>query len=180
MESSKWISQALYRAMGRGETAGKEQVSATMEGIAHFFYSHTVPDVLHLVDIERTEDEFIFHWVSDSEQATCECGQVSTNRSKTYQTRRIQDFPMSGMTVWHAINVNRYNCLNPACENKNFFEQYHGFAEERARITNRLKDFIARLTIESSANSLTKSLANIGIKVSRDTILRVVKKKEPL
>lgn len=52
---------------------------------------------------------------------------------------------------------------------------WHVFS--RVQITDRLKDFIAQLTIESSANSLTDSLADIEIKVSRDTILRVVKKR---
>lgn len=170
----------LLQYMDQDERAGKEGVSAAIKGIANFFYSHAVPGVLQLVDIERTANEFIFHWRSNSQQATCKCGQVSKDRSKTYQTRCIQDFPLSGMTVRHTIKINRFNCLNPVCECQNFFEQYEGFAEEKARYTERLKDFIIRQATESSANSLSDSFADIGIKVSRETILRFVKKKEPL
>ena len=44
-----------------------------------------------------------------------------------------------------------------------------------ARLTHRLKEFIVQQTLDSSANALTVSLRPIGIRVSRETILRLLK-----
>ena len=52
-----------------------------------------------------------------------------------------------------------------------------GFASPGARLSNRLKTFLIRLALGSSINALPPSLGTIGIVVSRDTLLRLVKAK---
>lgn len=153
--------------------------TGTIEIIGNFFYGFSVPSSWHLTDIIRTDhNEFLFYWVTDTEQAICsECDTLSHNRLKTYVTRAIQDLPLSGMTVYHVIKENRYSCDNPACGLETFTEQFVDFAEKDARLSNRLKDFVIRQALESSCNTLPKSLGSIGIKISRDTLLRLVKKK---
>ena len=106
-----------------------------------------------------------------------ECKTISHNRVNTYKTRQIQDLPLSGMTVYHEIKSNRYYCNNPKYSSKTFIEQFEEIAEKDARFSERLKDFIVRYALESSSNASSKALINIGIKVSRDTIVRMIKNK---
>lgn len=81
------------------------------------------------------------------------------------------------MTVYHMIKSNRYHCNNPKCSSLTFIEQFEEITEKDARFSERLKDFIVRYALESSSNASSKALINIGIKVSRDTILRLIKNK---
>lgn len=81
------------------------------------------------------------------------------------------------MTVYHDIRGNRYYCCASECASKTFSEQFYEFAQKDARLSNRLVEFIIQQALESSANSLQRDLKEIGIEVSRDTILRCVKKK---
>ncbi|MDA8212381.1 MAG: transposase family protein [Clostridia bacterium] len=156
----------------------KELAAGTIEIIGNFFYEFCMPNLWHLRNIKRSNNEFVFYWVSDTQQAVCpECKTVSQNRANTYLTRRIQDLPISGMTVYHEIKDNRYYCDTPECSSITFIEQFEEMAEKDARLSERLKDFIVRYAIEASSNASSKALIKIGIKVSRDTILRLIKKK---
>ena len=156
-----------------------EITNGTIEILGKFIYELSVPDTWHLNDIERIGDHtFVFYWRSKTEQATCsECRIASTSRSTTYFTRRIQDLPISGMTVYHMLTASRFYCDNPECDSYTFFEQFEEMVDKDARLSNRLKDFVVRYAIESSCNGASKALKKIGIHVSKDTINREVKKK---
>lgn len=156
----------------------KELAAGLIEIIGNFFYEFCVPSSWHLRNIKRSTDNYEFYWISDTRQAVCpECKTISQNRINTYKTRQIQDLPLSGMTVYHEIKSNRYFCNNPECRSLTFIEQFEEIAEKDARFSERLKDFIVRYALESSSNSSSKTLINMGIKVSRDTILRLIKNK---
>ena len=157
----------------------REITKGTIGIFGNFIYDVSVPSSWYLDDIERIDNrELIFHWASKTEQAICpECKTVSHNRVKTYLTRHIQDLPLSGMTVYHALKANRFYCDNPECVSKTFIEQFDEIADKDARLSNRLKDFVVREAIESSCNGTSKTLGRIGISVSRDTINREIKKK---
>ncbi|MDO9592601.1 MAG: transposase, partial [Erysipelotrichaceae bacterium] len=156
----------------------RELATGTIEIIGSFFYEFYIPSTWSLMDIERKENELVFYWVSHSEEAVCSnCGTLSHRKSKMYFTRPIQDLPIAGMTVHHEVRGNRFFCNNTECDVKNFYEQVYEIAEKDAMMSDRLKDFIIRHAIESSANAAPAALKQIGIIVSRDTILRLIKKK---
>lgn len=160
----------------------KEIAKGIIGMIGNFMYDISVPSSWYLHDMERLDHRvLIFHWISKTEHAFCpECGTNCHNKAKTYKTRHIQDLPISGMTVYHAIKGSRYYCDNPACDSKTFVEQFEEITDKDARLSNRLKDFVIREAIESSCNGTSKVLKSIGIKVSTDTINREVKKKGAL
>lgn len=162
-----------------GMSKKMEIAKGSLEVFGKFIYDVCVPDSWHLDDIERIDNNIlIFHWSSKTELSICpECKTVSHNKVKTYLTRLIQDLPLSGMTVYHAIKANRYYCDNPECASITFIEQFDNIADKDARLSNRLKDFVVREAIESSCNGTSKTLRRIGIRASRDTINREVKKK---
>ena len=67
--------------------------------LGDFIYDVSVPSSWQLRDIERIDNQaFVFHWISKTDQAVCStCGTVSCNKVNTYNIRRIQDLPLSGM-----------------------------------------------------------------------------------
>jgi transposase len=156
----------------------RELAKGTIEIVGSFFYEFCIPGTWSLLDIERKENEFVFYWISHSEEAVCSnCGTISHSRSNMYFTRPIQDLPISGMTVFHKVRGNRFFCDNTKCNVKNFYEQFTEIAEKDAMMFDRLKDFIIRVAIESSANASSVALKQIGIIAGVDTILRLIKKK---
>ena len=156
----------------------RELATGTIEIIGSFFYEFSIPGTWSLLDIERKENELVFYWISHSEEAVCSnCGTLSHRKSKMYFTRPIQDLPIAGMTIHHKVRGNRFFCDNTGCDVKNFYEQFNEIAEKDAMMYDRLKDFIIRHAIESSANAASTALKQIGIIASRDTILRLIKKK---
>ena len=180
MESSR-LSECLqeYLTASTAVQAAQqpEWIQGTLEVVGQFMYGLAVPSAWHLREIERIDHEtLLWHWVSTTEEAVClNCHQVSQRRKKTYWTRRLQDLPCSGMTVYHVVKANRYVCENPACPVDTFTEQFADVAGKDARLTHRLKDFIVQQALDSTANGLTRSLRPVGIRVSRETILRLVK-----
>ena len=157
----------------------REITKGTLGIFGDFIYDVSVPDAWRLDDIERIDHRvLVFHWVSKTDQAVCpECKTVSRNRVKTYLTRHIQDLPLSGKTVYHALKANRFYCDNPECASTTFIEQFDEIADKDARLSHRLKDFVVREAIESSCHGTSKALKKIGVQVSTDTINREVKKK---
>ena len=157
----------------------REITKGTLGIFGDFIYDVSVPDAWRLDDIERIDHRvLVFHWVSKTDQAVCpECKTVSRNRVKTYLTRHIQDLPLSGKTVYHALKANRFYCYNPECASTTFIEQFDEIADKDARLSHRLKDFVVREAIESSCHGTSKALKKIGVQVSTDTINREVKKK---
>lgn len=120
----------------------------------------------------------MFHWVSQTNQAACSnCGTISNQRLNLYDTRRIQDLPISGMTVYHFLRVNRYSCNNPVCINKMFVEQFPEIAEKDSTFTIRLKDLSIRMALESSCHATSKKLKEMGAHISTNTVNRAVKKR---
>lgn len=156
----------------------RELAKGTIEIVGSFFYEFCIPSTWSLLDIERKENMFVFYWASHSEEAVCSnCGTISHSRSNMYFTRPIQDIPISGMTVLHKVRGNRFFCDNTECDVKNFYEQFTKIVEKDAMMFDRLKDFIIRIAIESSANATSAALKQIGIIASRNTIVRLIKKK---
>ncbi len=157
----------------------RKLAAGSINVVGEFFFEFSMPGTWYLYDIKRTDQgEMIFYWKSYSQQADCPlCEKTSHRRTKTYETRTIQDLPMFEMTVYHKITSSHYFCDNPDCSLLSFIEQQEEIAEKNAQLSNRLKEFCVRLALESSCNGARKALATIGAKVSGDTIEREVKKK---
>jgi DNA-binding NarL/FixJ family response regulator len=179
---SKRLLEYLEQSKEIDVTRKIEIAKELIEVFGDFIYELSVPSSWRLNDIERIDNRlFVFHWTSRTDQAVCpECGTVSHNRVKTYLTRSLQDLPLSGMTVYHALKANRFYCDNPGCPSITFIEQFDEIAGKDARLTNRLKDFVVREAIESSCHGTSIALKGIGVNVSTDTINREVKKKGAL
>ena len=118
-------------------------IQGTLAVVGQFFYGFALPSAWHLREIQRLDQAvLLWVWASTTEQAVClNCHVVSHHRTHTYWTRRLQDLPCAGMTVYHVITMNRYVCENPVCPVHTFTEQFEEIAGKDARLTQRLKNF---------------------------------------
>ncbi|MEW6426116.1 MAG: transposase [Bacillota bacterium] len=170
-----------HSATTHGEGVDK-LLAGTMNVLGQFFYALQVPACWKLIDIEKQgDDQWVFHWVSTSTEAICpDCQTVTSKQPKLYFLRTIQDIPLAERTVHHQIRGNRYACINPQCaagKGFSFVEQYPEIADRRSRLSHRLTEFVIRVALDGSCNQTSKSLRTIGIRVSRDSIIRALKKK---
>ena len=155
---------------------GFDSVARLLEVLGKFLYGLSMPSYWRLTEIERGEQGWHFRWRSQSDHAACPvCHTVSQHSAKLYTEHTVQDFPLAGKAVYHTVINTRYVCDQPDCVVYTFVEPMEGFARSGARLSNRLKTFLIRLALGSSINALPPSLGTIGIVVSRDTLLRLVK-----
>jgi len=155
-----------------------EPVAEIMNIIGNVFIPVTAPLTWMCTDILRTERTYELYWTSNSESADCShCGQISTDKSHTYHTRTVQDLPIQNRSVFNHVRSQRFNCHNPDCKCKNFFEQYDGVVDMAARKTTVLQDHICRMGVESSGEGAMRGLVAEGIKISGDTVLRLTQKR---
>lgn len=64
-----------------------------------------------------------------------------------------------------------------SCKFDNFFEQYEEVVGIYGRKTAALDNYISQIGVESSAEGAARVLKAKGVKMSGDSILRLVKKK---
>ena len=102
-----------------------------------------------------------------------ECHMVSSAYHSTYR-RKLQDLPILGKSVQINLTAYRYYCHNPICQQKVFCETIDNFCGTYKRMTSRLEDFVIALAIQTSCEGASRICALLGIKVSGDTLIRLI------
>lgn len=103
------------------------------------------------------------------------CGQEMSVYHATY-IRTVQDLPIFQKKVLLKITAYDYFCLAKSCDTKTFAEDYEGFAGRSGRMTDRLEDFIRMLALETNCEGAAAICREMGIQVSGDTIIRMLRK----
>jgi transposase len=133
------------------------------------------PHCLKIMSVESSVTQFRIFMTSATKSAKCpSCGKRSTKVNSTH-LRKAQDLPILDRGVELHILAKRYFCTNKKCPESIFMEQYEQFMGRYARYTNRCKDFITRLALATDAETASKILQSLRIKVSGDTLLRYAK-----
>jgi len=182
MEST-WLSERPHEHLAASRPCPRRckpaWVLGTLEVVGQCVYGLSVPSPWRLVDLQRFDQEpvRVCHWVSANEHAVCVACHTIRHRRKqqTDLTRRLQDLPTSGVTVSHAVKANRYVWENAECSVDTLTEQLAEIADPEARLTHRLKYFIVQPGLDASANALARSLRSIGIRIRRETLVRLIK-----
>lgn len=104
------------------------------------------------------------------------CHQVSTRYHGTY-TRRVQDLPILGMNTSVIITAHEFACQNDKCDTKTIVERFDNFLGYYGRFTERCEDFITTLALETSCEGASRICEHLGIQISGDTIIRLLKKR---
>jgi transposase len=110
--------------------------------------------------------------------ATCpDCGIVSTQIHSRYE-RRLLDLPVAGRSVHLRIQVRRFRCPNRCCTRMVFGEKLaDGVAPRAARRTSRLEGIVHHIGIALGGRPAASLARRLMLPVSRDTLLRVVRRR---
>lgn len=134
---------------------------------------------LHNFRIERifssSADGIILQASSQSKSAICPyCQERSDQRHSSYQ-RKPQARPCANRSIRLFLIVKRYFCKNPSCEHKTFAERIPDTVQFYARRTNWLTELLQLLAFEISAEAGARVAKQLKVKISPDTILRLVR-----
>ena len=134
------------------------------------------PESLKITKVTESDKQIIIRLKSQKHSHQCrKCGKEMRSYHGTY-IRTVQDLPILGKKVILKINAYDYYCQNDGCPIKSFTEDYEGFIGKSERMTRRCEELIKVVAAETSCEGAAVICGKIGIKVSGDTIIRMVKK----
>ena len=109
----------------------------------------------------------------------CECPGCKTKLTDYHGTyvRTVQDLPILGKEVQLMVNVREYQCRNEQCEITTVTESYDDFLYQYSRMTERCADFICTLALETSCEGSARICKAMNIKISGDTIIRLLTRR---
>ena len=135
------------------------------------------PKELEILGVDETDREIVIHMHSTSTSCRChKCG-AELNKHHGSHHRNVQDLPILGKSVQLDIQAYDYECT---CGGNGSFaaaETFDGFLDYNSRKTERLIDFICILALETSCESCAKILNCHNIKISGDTVIRLLKQR---
>jgi transposase len=132
---------------------------------------------LKVIDVTDSKDRIIISLKSVTSKCECPgCDMILSEYHGTY-TRKVQDLPILGKNVQLLINVREYQCRNDQCNVTTITESYDGFLGLYGRMTERLADFICTLALETSCEGCARICQAMNIKVSGDTVIRLLIKR---
>ncbi|MGV0977166.1 MAG: ISL3 family transposase [Azonexus sp.] len=100
------------------------------------------------------------------------CGETGTREHSRY-IRRPGDLPCVGRQVRLQLNVRRFFCDNPACQQRTFVERLPGVVRSFARRTTRLADVQRQIGLALGGEAGARSATRQAMPVSADTLLRL-------
>ena len=134
------------------------------------------PESLKITRIVENERILTIFMKSQKHSHHCpNCGQEMNVYHATY-VRTVQDLPIFHKKVTLKITAYDYFCLDEACGTRTFAEDYGMFIGRSGRMTDRLEDFIRMLALETNCEGAAAICKEMGIKVSGDTIIRMLRK----
>src|SRR6056297_1053840 len=126
---------------------------------------------------EYRGNRIIIHVRSKRQEVTCPYWGQKSKKIYSKYTRRCQDLPIQGKTVFIEIESRKLFCENPDCEKKTFVEPFDCISE-RSRITKRLEEKIMAVSKHTSSITAMNLLRNIGIRIGKSAICNRLKKKQ--
>ena len=132
---------------------------------------------LNITKIQEYEKQILMRMKSISKDCRCpKCGYITDKYHGTY-IRKVQDLPILGKMVQLEICSHEYECINNDCEVTTFAETFDGFLNTYSRMTERCADFICTLAMESGCEGCARICKALGIKISGDTVIRLLLRK---
>ena len=133
------------------------------------------PDLLELEGIDQTEKGIVLR-VQSKETPRCPaCSSSEVTYHSTY-VRHLRDLPWQGRPVQIQLKARRFRCRNRQCKRKIFAESSPGVVTRKARATNRFAQSLRMIGYVLGGRPASRLLERLGMKASRDTILRRVQK----
>ena len=127
----------------------------------------------HIEDIKKEDNKNVIYIKSNTSSCKCpKCKEISTEKHSTYK-RKIQDTPIQNIETCLVVNAYEYKCSNKECEVTTFNESLP-FARKNKVMTDNLIQLILSISIFMSSSATSLILSFLGVKVSADTIDRII------
>lgn len=111
---------------------------------------------------------------SQVDRAICpHCHTLSTARYERYR-RHLADLPCAGQSVHLQVELWRYRCDCPTCPQRTFVERLSGWAPERARRTDRMREKLVAIGLANGGRAGARQAQALGLPVSMRTLLRLL------
>ena len=101
------------------------------------------------------------------------CYTLSTSKHSTY-TRCIKDISTDGLETELLVVTQKFKCKNLNCSQKIFTERLNGVRPHQRR-TDRANKMIYELAITTSAEKVVPIMNKLGLSISHDSVLRMLK-----
>jgi transposase len=134
-------------------------------------------ETLTLEGVHESGDGIIMIRVRSSARPRCPACAGSVVSYHGQYDRRIRDLPWQGRQVELQLLIRRFRCRNAQCHRKIFAERLSAVVSPRARQTIRLRQIVGATGYALGGLPAHRLLQRLGISVSRDTILRIVKSR---
>ncbi len=134
------------------------------------------PEELKILKVVESKQSIVIHMKSKKHSHVCKnCGHEMQVYHATY-TRTVQDLPIFQKNMTLRITAYDYFCQNESCKTRTMAEDYGKFIGRSGRMTGRLEDFIRTLALETNCEGAAAICKEMGIKVSGDSIIRMLRK----
>lgn len=132
---------------------------------------------LKIIKYEYVDDIVIIYIQKTNKSAICPCCGKKSSKINTKYYRTIKDLPIQENKVILKLEAKTFFCKNEKCEINTFAEEFD-FVENHARMTTRLKNRIINDAKGMSSRAAKETISSGLTKISDDTILRLIKKKD--
>jgi transposase len=126
--------------------------------------------------VSRAEDRWVIEAESDLMPRCPSCGTVSERQYSWYQ-RNLRDLQKQGIPVVIQLQVRKWRREAPTCECSIFAERPPGLASPHAHQSDAIADIQAVIGHGAGGETSRRLLAQLGIVVSGDTVLRHFKRR---
>jgi transposase len=135
--------------------------------------------LLSIVTVTKGADQLVVVASGRLPEAACpKCSAIGQRVHSSYE-RRLQDIPWCGIGVTVELRVRRFYCDNAECGKRTFSERLPGFADAYQRRTTRLQATLQRLGFALGGEAGARLAQRLGMAVSADTLLRVIRRSQP-
>ena len=128
-------------------------------------------------DIEKKENCIHIDCHKPVNEHKCPCCGYSSSHVHSCYNRTITDLPIQNNEVKLVLSVHKYFCENDMCSFTTFSEDFD-FVETRDVRTKRLDSYIKNIGLRGNAMDAIRTLKEMGINISGNTVINIVKKTE--
>jgi len=136
------------------------------------------PTRLRLQYLIPSEEQLTLVVQTIQEIARCPRCQHSATRVHSRYCRQIADLPWNGLPVTWRLEARRFFCEQPGCSQGIFAERLDGVLASFAHRTQRLEEALVLVALALGGEAGSRLAREWGVKVSPDTLLRLVKARQ--
>jgi transposase len=152
--------------------------SSTVQGLCTTMSKRLLPFVPHFLAVKQV--------VADADRITITCRarfpaarcpncRLVSMRTHSHYQRRIADLPWQGRPVTLCFEVRRLRCGNRRCIRRIFAERAEEIVGMHGRRTVRLRDIQRSVGLALGGEAGTRLIERLGMPISADTLLRIVR-----